>query len=595
LAVFGTWKQIPIAVTVVTIVMVFVLIFMVMFGLILGMSTGVVMEDIEYYYDTQYPKLRSAMEKVDNSYCQMTKEQCKELIVKRNDNSHPGAKVQTSDYKEDVAPDGVQKYVTFARVQKHMYAEAAAAASETDSSGNPTAPTWLNPCKTTAICIYCGDLLGRTQVVQKSVFNNLATSPNVPGTSCDRRTDGATCIEKAPNFMWVSGLSGALNMSTTHPIVGNDHVPLGQWVAATAPLSFGGAAVPAPPPGVSYTGTAGDADGGGSFFKVDVYDAWFKPKWTIIGAKRAQLVDDNTVSRQVGYASGVADGLSEDSLMCMGIDAMDRDFSNPSDVDDTDECYGVFSVNENKDMYNVRCAHYGSGQGTVPTNLGAMKRAQLATPLDPCGTATNTAAREVDVESADDWTSKVANFSKYDTQFGGAKEALPYCEEAIVEYVQDDRYCKDYGQQTDNQKWTYYANCDSCSSAFYDFSFNLPGPEAAKRQCLNFVIGHFRDNCGTVDANSCFEAIHSLTLPTSGTHNRNSDYLIDKAYSDGSSFCGYDDESCKAKIKWDIEGSMTGIGIAGCIFLGFFMATIYATLVAIEHYKGGDDDDDSDE
>ena len=189
----------------------------------------------------------------------------------------------------------------------------------------------------------------------------------------------------------------------------------------------------------------------------------------------------------------------------------------------------------------------------------------------------------------------MANFSKYDTMFGGAKEALPYCEEAITEYVQDDRYCKDYSQQTDNQKWTYYANCDSCSSAFYDFSFNLPGPEAAKRQCLNFVIGHYRDNCGTLDANSCFEAIHSLTLPTSGTHNRNSDYLIDKAYSDGSSFCGYDDESCKAKIKWDIEGSMTGIGIAGCIFLGFFLATIYCTLVAIEVYKGGDDDDDDDD
>ena len=40
---------------------------------------------------------------------------------------------------------------------------------------------------------------------------------------------------------------------------------------------------------------------------------------------------------------------------------------------------------------------------------------------------------------------------------------------------------------------------------------------------------------------------------------------------------------------------MTGIGIAGCIFLGFFLATIYCTLVAIEVYKGGDDDDDDDD
>jgi hypothetical protein len=579
-AVFGTWKQIPIAVTIVTIVMVFVLIFMVLFGLILGMSTGVVMEDIEYYYDTQYPKLRSAMEKVDNSYCQMTKEQCKSLIVNRGSTSFAGAPVQTDDYKENVAPDGVQVYVTFNAVKKHMYAEAAVAASETDSSGATAAPTWLSPCKTTAICIYCGDLLARTQTAEKSVYNNLASGATASaGDWCTSATDGVTCIEKAPNFQWVAGLTGAENVTTwgvTGCTSGCGHKPKGTWTA-TDPTDT-------------------------TYMQIEKTGLWFKPTYVKLGAVRSTTL--GTATADVGYTTGTADDLSADSLLCMGIDAQDRNFGNDG-VDESDKCYGVFSVNEDYEYYNNRCDETDFGATGAKVNLAQLKKAFADKGTgSACGAGT-----ELVVESADTWTAKVANFTKYDgagtgdtgreaPQYGNAKEALPYCEEAITEYVQDDRYCKAYSDQTNNQKWSYYSNCDSCSGFAYDFTFNLPGPETSKRQCLNFVVGHYRDNCGTDGADSCFDAIYKAanagaTPPTALVDN--TDYLIDRAYNDGSSFCGYDDESCKAKIKWDIEGSMTSIGIAGSIFLGFFMATIYCTLVAIEHYKGGDDDDDDDD
>jgi len=594
-AVFGTWKQIPIAVTIVTIVMVFVLIFMVLFGLILGMSTGVVMEDIEYYYDNQYPKLRSAMEKVDNSYCQMTKEQCKSLIVNRAlsgcvnaagetpGTNCNGAKVQTDDNKEDVAPDGAQVYVTFNAVKKHMYAEAAVAASETDSSGATAAPTWLSPCKTTAICIYCGDLLGRTQSIEKSIYNNLvvggaagASASATAGDWCKRYANGATCIEKAPNFQWAAGLTGATNATWTTSAGGSfpapvGHQPKGNWATTQPPTN--------PPAGAT------DA-----YVYIRSTGLWFQPTYVTLGAKRSTTLGATTAD--VGYTTGTADDLSADSLLCMGIDAQDRTFGNGG-VDDSDKCYGVFSVNEDYEYYNNRCDETDAAASTTAiVNLAQLKAAFEGKGTgSPCGAGT-----ELVVESGDTWTSKVANFTKYDTiasgapQYGNAKEALPYCEEAITEYVQDDRYCKAYADQSDNQKWSYYSNCDSCSGFAYDFTFNLPGPETSKRQCLNFVVGHYRDNCGSDGANSCFDAIHGGTPTVDNTA-----YLIDRAYADGSSFCGYDDESCKAKIKWDIEGSMTAIGIAGSIFLGFFMATIYCTLVAIEHYKGGDDDDDDDD
>ena len=64
---------------------------------------------------------------------------------------------------------------------------------------------------------------------------------------------------------------------------------------------------------------------------------------------------------------------------------------------------------------------------------------------------------------------------------------------------------------------------------------------------------------------------------------------------DSSSFCGYTDAACKAKIKQTIEGSMQTIGVIGAIFIVFFLAIMFLTLQGIKIYKGGDGDDDDDD
>jgi hypothetical protein len=535
IAVFGVHTETTIAVTIATIIMIFLVIFMVMFGLILGMSTGVVMEDAKYYYDTNYPKLRSALEKADNSYCQMSKAQCIDMI--KNGNSQP---VQTDKYSEQVTHENsagatVNTMCAFADVWPHMYAEASIAAGETDSVGNSAAPTWLAACETTGICIYCNKLFERTPgptvATQYYQWNNLAGYNTLPGTSCHPSTAGsriANCIRKAPNFVWNQGLAGAVNSS------------VGVWTPELNYFTIGfvnpGSAVPAPQQSAT------------------LYDAY---------------------SPDSSY-------IKPTSLRCMGTEAMGNNFGHriftaapyTSGPDDNPHCYGVFTTDDDKDLYNTRCRNM---------DLAEMKAAAMTDPLNPCGTGDVL----LDVESSDTWTSKVANFTRADSD---AKKDLPYCEEAINDYVTDDRYCKSFNDQSVNQKLSWYANCDNCDNPMAPFAFGYAGPERGFRQCLNYFVGHYRDMCGG-SAGYASRSTACQTAIRGGSGNTRVNYLVNKAYDDGSSFCGYDDESCKYKIMYDIQGSMTGIGICGCVFLFFFLATIYCTFEAIREYRGGDDDD----
>jgi hypothetical protein len=547
LAVFGVHTETTIAVTIATIIMVVLAIFMVMFGLIIGMSTGVVMEDAEYYYDTNYPKLRSALEKADNSYCQMSKTQCVDMI--KNENSQP---VQTDDYKENVLDDDDNNVMCqFANVWPHMYAEASIAAQETDSVGARKNPTWLDACATTGICIYCNNLFENTQNDQYFTYNNLAGASNVAhvaGTACTDSATNANCVSKAPNFKWNQGLAGAVNSS-------------GTWTAETAYFTVG----------------------------TDNY-ASYNPD-TVVSQQQSK----NMYNADLPDASGNT-GIKLTSLRCMGEEAIDQSLSSNFDITSSDitsvnnnpHCYGVFTVDEDHDLYNSRCKKM---------DLAQMKKAQenagAANRFNPC--ALNTGDTLLDVESSDSWTSKVANFTRAETT-GLAKKDLPYCEEAINEYVTDVRFCKDHEEQSVNQKLSYYANCDSCDNPLAPFAFGYAGPERGFRQCLNYFVGHYLDKCIT-DGNTgktSFVARGNLckTAIKGGGSDARINFLVDKAYDDGSSFCGYDDEACKAKIKYDIQGSMTTIGIMGAVFLFFFLATIYCTFEAIREYRGGDDDDD---
>ena len=97
---------------------------MVLFGLLLSLSSGIFLEDMSFYYDTQYPKLRSAYERADNSYCQMTKDQC--VASARNGVAAP----VMSD--GEIIKDGNDQeiWMPYDELWPAMYAEAAREASK---------------------------------------------------------------------------------------------------------------------------------------------------------------------------------------------------------------------------------------------------------------------------------------------------------------------------------------------------------------------------------------------------------------------------------------------------------------------------------
>jgi hypothetical protein len=151
-----------------TLVMVFVAIFLIMAGIIMGMSSGAVMDDMNYYYDTQYPKLRQALERADNTYCQMSQAECTDITLK-------GTKVTPKD-KDGKAIEGAAQ-ITRTDMWKMQYNEAALEASKDD------APKWMASCETTGICIYCKEFY--TDVQTKVLLNkagNVSLAPNIDFT-----------------------------------------------------------------------------------------------------------------------------------------------------------------------------------------------------------------------------------------------------------------------------------------------------------------------------------------------------------------------------------------------------------------------------
>jgi hypothetical protein len=180
-----------------TIVMVFFTIFLTLMALLLGISSGAVMDDMGYYYDVNYPKLRNAMEKVDNGFCQMTKEQCTNLVVNNV--------ASTVDDEDGTAIDGSTP-ITRADVWKAQHAEAAIEASKDD------APTWLAPCDTTGICIYCDDFVETVESLwigeYDATANQTLYASAVEDEFCSASDALATtsCVEAAPRVNWTDAL-----------------------------------------------------------------------------------------------------------------------------------------------------------------------------------------------------------------------------------------------------------------------------------------------------------------------------------------------------------------------------------------------------
>jgi hypothetical protein len=148
-----------------TLIMCFVLVFLLLAAIILGMSSGAVMDDMNHYYDTQYPKLRQALERADNSYCQMSKDQCTKLTLE-------GTVAQVQD--KDAATVEGSTPISKAAMWKIQFNEAAL------ESSKDARPNWLGNCDTTGICIYCGEFYTSTQNdVILNKFQNESLAPNI--------------------------------------------------------------------------------------------------------------------------------------------------------------------------------------------------------------------------------------------------------------------------------------------------------------------------------------------------------------------------------------------------------------------------------
>lgn len=185
-----------------TIVMVFVGVFLLLAAIILGMSSGAVMDDMNHYYDTQYPKLRQALERVDNSYCQMTKVECTALTLE-----------STSVYPKDKAKVKVEgsTIITKADVWKAQFNEAAL------ESSMDARPNWLSVCETTGICIYCEEFETATEsfkIVNRHKNVSLAANINfqaaVNGLVCQNSAGSIKEVESYTQFAQGKHYGGAL-------------------------------------------------------------------------------------------------------------------------------------------------------------------------------------------------------------------------------------------------------------------------------------------------------------------------------------------------------------------------------------------------
>ena len=99
-----------ILIRVATLIMILASILLLLAALLMGISSGAVMDDMGYYYDTNYPKLRNTLEKVDNSYCRLTEDDCKTLTYDTTGNAKIYPKRCDDDGKQ---PTGIIRLPDF--------------------------------------------------------------------------------------------------------------------------------------------------------------------------------------------------------------------------------------------------------------------------------------------------------------------------------------------------------------------------------------------------------------------------------------------------------------------------------------------------
>lgn len=141
-----------------TLVMVFLSLICLLVGLVMGMSSGAVMDDMQYYYDSNYPRMRATLESVDNSFCKLKKLDCVEVArgtVNANNAIVPeldDEALDADDFDTDEEYQAIK--MTSENLWNNMWSVASTTAANADTrADNP----FLDHCLQTGICVSCGE------------------------------------------------------------------------------------------------------------------------------------------------------------------------------------------------------------------------------------------------------------------------------------------------------------------------------------------------------------------------------------------------------------------------------------------------------
>jgi len=578
LAAFGAYRDDLRMVVAATITMVVLAIFLVLLAILLGVSTGATMDDMGYYYDTQYPKLRNAYELADNSYCRVSKEECTET-------ARHGAPAHVRSDGDLIEPDVVMPYES---MWLSMYAEAAreAALDEYDMDLMEyvnIAPVWLAACATTGICVYCEDLYDRIENYKLGVWDLTVDTATItayavgdevvsaggalPGTVCDR--DGehsaeSACVERAPNFVWNNGMTGAPD-------------------SEFAPI---------------------DTTGGGQY-EVMPFDS---PLTKCMGNSATEYGANEKCIQMSSLST--ADGPCPNAVQaCYTSANVPANFTDAMGIAAGYGSGRTCNCAQHCKQYLARCSA-GWGDGNSLTVLCMSASFPLAVSQDDltgCANISELVAYDYADSTRQGWNDFIHNYTYWDAQ---TKSTMPYCEEALLDHVNDPKYCSSNSDTisagyvdgyTDDdieecatppcpntyqlyKMDTYQANCGDCSAAWTPFSFTLGSDEETQRKCLNYFVGHMQYECNVNGGASCQDEFRGTSAVDPADADAHVAFMVNKAFEEDSTskFCGYSDIGCKAKIKYDLENSMGLVGVLGAIFLIFFMAVIFCTMEAIK-------------
>ena len=221
LAVFALQADNHFLLRVSTLVLTFTGIFTLCVALLLGVASGAVMDDMGYYYDVNYFKMRNALEKADNTYCQMSKEECLDLTT---ENIPVYAKDGDGVKIADVPP------ITRDQIWQNQHFEAAKEAGKTGAAA------WLAPCLTTGVCIFCDPFAEVLQTEWVGVHDGSANislfAEAVTGEPCQTEftnqphyTESPSCVLGAPKVNWT--MATGMDIGPLFGSVPNDATALG--------------------------------------------------------------------------------------------------------------------------------------------------------------------------------------------------------------------------------------------------------------------------------------------------------------------------------------------------------------------------------